>query len=177
MHTAISRAAGSFLAYARYLIMTKVAPLPSLLLLVVLLVPLASPTRAEEASGSLEFLRPAPQFLRPAPRQSWIARVERARQTYGRFAARATESFALLRRMRLDDVPALRRLEFETRIGSFDDPTLRYGDVVVTDRGLFVYRGDGDGHAPLDFARIVEGRSRSVPHLRQLLQIDRVNRL
>ena len=157
------------MAYVRYPVMTKTS-LPSLVLLLALLVTPSAHSRAEEVSGSLE-------FLKPAPRQAWIERVERARQTYERFAARATESFALLRRVRLDDGPALRKLEFETRIGSFDDPTLRYGDVVVTDGGLFLYRGDGDGHAPLDFAKIVEGRSRSVPHLRQLLQIDRINRL
>ncbi len=59
-------------------------------------------------------------------------------------------------------------------LGPFlNDPTLRFGDVVVTTQGLMVYRGGGGSkHSPRDFVSLSKAGSKSA----QLAAIERANR-
>jgi hypothetical protein len=59
-------------------------------------------------------------------------------------------------------------------LGPFlNDPTLRFGDVVVTTQGLMVYRGGGGSrHSPRDFVSLSKAGSKTA----QLAAIERANR-
>lgn len=64
-------------------------------------------------------------------------------------------------------------------LGAFlNDPTLRAGDVVVTPKGLMVYRGDGGSvHRNNEFVSLAKARSLAGSERKVLASIERANRL
>jgi len=64
-------------------------------------------------------------------------------------------------------------------LGPFiNDPTLRAGDIVVTERGLMVYRGGGGGahHSPSEFVSVAAAKSLVGKRGRDLASIEQANR-
>jgi hypothetical protein len=63
-------------------------------------------------------------------------------------------------------------------LGPFlNDPTLRAGDVVVTTRGLMVYRGDGGhSHSPSEFVSVANA-SGLVANKQTLISLEKASRL
>jgi hypothetical protein len=64
-------------------------------------------------------------------------------------------------------------------LGAFlNDPTLRAGDVVVTPKGLMVYRGNGGSvHANKEFVGLAKARTLDKSERRILASIEKANRL
>lgn len=96
-------------------------------------------------------------------RVEWLLRIDEARERYDAFATR---------------VVADRERAVETRDARqdarLDDPTLRKGDIIVTQTGLLMFEGS-DKIAPdiSDFAPIGEARARRSEHSATLLGILR----
>jgi hypothetical protein len=66
----------------------------------------------------------------------------------------------------------------EGPLGPFvNDPTLRAGDVVVTAKGIMVYRGSAQAHhSDGDFVPVAEAAKIGGERRRDLAQIERVNK-
>jgi hypothetical protein len=73
-------------------------------------------------------------------RDAWLRRVDASRRGYELYAARAWESYAAHN-------AAFRRSAPGTPANYAEDPTLRRGDVVMTDSGMVVYAGADGGAA------------------------------
>ena len=99
-------------------------------------------------------------------REAWLERVEQARLRYESFAARAASASSKLPQ------PAI-----STPINYLEDSTLRAGDVVVTERGLLVFKGAA--HFPFaaaDFEPIEHyAYAGPAPRRQVLLDIQRGN--
>ncbi len=99
-------------------------------------------------------------------RQAWLEQVEQARLRYESFAARAASALSKMPQ------PAVSR-----PLNYFEDGTLRAGDVVVTERGLLVFKGAA--HFPFaaaDFEPLEHYTyAGSAPHRAVLLQIQQGN--
>ena len=132
---------------------------------------LAAPARAQkppEACPAIE------EFSgEPATPEEFRARVDAARRNYQAFACQARQDRAdqAARRARV-----LAR-EGAGKLGDFvGDETLRRGDVVVTDKGLRVYRGAAEVPAEGDF-RSVEEAVRHPGRRKFLLELERASGL
>ena len=99
-------------------------------------------------------------------RQAWLEQVEQARLRYESFAARAASALSKMPQ------PAI-----AGPINYLEDDTLRAGDVVVTERGLLVFKGAARfPFAAADFEPIEHYTyAGSAPHRQVLLQIQRGN--
>jgi len=76
-------------------------------------------------------------------REEWQQRVEAARRRSQDFVANA--------RTQTPPPPSSGALEAEAAERVVNDPTLRHGDIVSTDRGFFVFVGRDEEHQGSDF--------------------------
>jgi hypothetical protein len=81
-------------------------------------------------------------------REQWQARVEAARRRSEDFIANARTQTPP------PSPPASNPLEAEASDRVVNDPTLRPGDIVATDRGFFVFVGRDEEHQSSDFVPI-----------------------
>jgi len=79
-------------------------------------------------------------------REQWQQRVEAARRRSADFVANA--------RTQTSSPPPTDPLETEASDRVVNDPTLRHGDIVATDRGFFVFVGRDEEHQSSDFVPI-----------------------
>ena len=113
-----------------------------------------------------------PMPLQAAERTDWLARLERSRQDCAAFVGAAIERRDRLR----GSWPVIAPLP-QPPGNQIDDPTLRYGDIVVRADRLVVYRRmPGEHRSPSDFRNVIDEQLDGV-HDRELRAIDAVVRL
>jgi hypothetical protein len=79
-------------------------------------------------------------------REQWQQRVETAR--------RRSEGFLANARTQAQSSPPPEPLQTEASERVVNDPTLRPGDIVATDRGFFVFVGRDEEHQSADFVPV-----------------------
>ena len=110
---------------------------------------------------------------RSAVRRDWLDRVERSRQDSAAFIGAAVDAFRL-RHMRMD-AAAAHAPPARVPASYFEDPTLRFGDVIAVDGRLIVFRGAaGATHRPADFEELGRAVTLGGVHDGELRAIDRV---
>lgn len=143
--------------------MTRKQLIPALLLLVI-----AGGFSRHAKAAEMIFIDVASEARE---RSAWNDQVEKSRRAYLRFIARAVDELKL-NPIRLATVE--KTSGDWTREPDLDDPTLEPGDVVVTQRGLLVFRGRSL-NAKHEFAPVGSAEFARLFKRRELLAIQKAN--